>query len=283
MKHFREVIAAATPQDAVRLRKAAGAKALYIAGGTMVVPLAAKAVEVLVGIGRLDLAGVDVRDGQVSIGALTRLSDLLSSQVKSEAPLVYDAARRCATPIIRNMATLGGCLAVAHLPSDLAVALLAMDARLEVLRDQETQISVEDLLARGWLKGHDLICRITANRRRDSQGWSFSKFGRSAIDIALVNVGVLVDLSDGGKVDDLRIAVGQSYSLPVLLKHVAEDAKDKRLTRALIENLSRAAANSIKPKSDFRASAEYRKHLVEVMAARSLFEAVTKAGLNLES
>jgi hypothetical protein len=76
LKHFREVIAASTPQEAARLRKEAGAKALYIAGGTMVVPLAVKGIEVLVDIGRLDLAGTATKDGKVTIGALTRLADL---------------------------------------------------------------------------------------------------------------------------------------------------------------------------------------------------------------
>jgi carbon-monoxide dehydrogenase medium subunit len=283
LKHFREVIAASTPQEAARLRKEAGAKALYIAGGTMVVPLAVKGIEVLVDIGRLDLAGTATKDGKVTIGALTRLADLVTPQARQGLPLVYDALRRCATPIIRNAATVGGCLAVAHLPSDLAVALLAMDARLEIVKDDSYTVSVEDLLARGWLKGHDLICRIEVEGRRYGRGYGFSKFGRSAIDIGLVNAAAVLDLSDDGDVEHLRIAVGQSNTLPVMLKDTAAGVKGKRLTSALILDVSKQAADAIKPKTDFRASADYRKHLVEVMVARSLAAAAGQAGWKLDS
>jgi aerobic carbon-monoxide dehydrogenase medium subunit len=283
LKHFREVIAARTPEEAARLRKEAGAKGLYIAGGTMVVPLAAEAVEVLVDIGRLDLVGATVKDGRVTIGALTRLADLLAPEARQGLPLVYDALRRCATPIIRNAATVGGCLAVAHLPSDLAVALLAMDANLEMVKDEPYTVSIKELLARGWLKGHDLICRVEVEGRRYGRGYGFSKFGRSAIDIGLVNAAVVLDLSDDGEIEHLRVAVGQSNSLPAVFKDVAAGVKGKQLTSALIKEISKWAADSIKPKPDFRASADYRKHLVEVMVARALAQAAHEAGRQFDN
>jgi len=283
LKHFQQFLVAETPQDAVDLRKAAGTKALYIAGGTMAVPLATKSVEVLVDISRLDLAGVAMEGDKIAIGATTRLADLLSAEVRTGLPPVYDAVRKCATPIIRNMATVGGALAVAHLPSDLAVVLLAMGADLEIMRDEKAVISIEDLLAQGWLKGHDLICRVIVSKGRPGRGASFAKFGRSAIDIALVNAAVALDRAEGGRVGRLRIAVGQSYSLPVLVKAVGKEAEGKVLTRSLLEEIARSAAGSIKPKSDFRASSEYRKHLVEVMVARALYEAATQAGWKLDT
>ena len=282
MKHFREVVSAKTPEEAVSLRQAAGNAGLYLAGGTMVVPLAVEAVEVLVDISRLDFAAIDARDGDVSLGALTRLADLVSPQIESDLPMVYEAVRQCATPIIRNMATVGGALAVVHLPSDLAVALLALDARLEMLGANKTTIRLEDLLRQGWLKGHDLILKVTAAKPRRGRGTHFAKFGRSAIDIALVNAAVALDLAPGGKIEALRLVVGQSYSLPVLLGEVADEARGKIISTSIIEDLARKAAASIKPRSDFRASGEYRKHLVEVLVARSLAGAATEAGAKLD-
>jgi len=221
---------------------------------------------------------VEWQDGEVSMGAIARLADLVSPRMKAHQPLVYDALRRLATPIIRNMATVGGALAVAHLPSDLAVALLAADARIDLVRDHEITTSLEDLLASGWLKGSDLILRVKVPKRRRRQGQHFAKFGRNAIDVALVNVGVSLDLA-GDKIERLRVVVGQTSTRPVVLKEVGEAACGKQVSVSLVEDLARRAAASIKPRSDFRASGDYRAHLVEVLVARSLAAALENAGV----
>jgi CO/xanthine dehydrogenase FAD-binding subunit len=281
LKHFREIVVARTPEEAVKLRQAAGTRGLYIAGGTMVVPLAVKAVEVLVDISRLEPAGrspVGWQDGEVSMGATATLGDLVTPRMKAHQPLIYDAVRRLATPIIRNVATVGGALAVAHLPSDLAVALLAADASIDLVRDQQVTTSLEDLLASGWLKGSDLILKVKVPGRRRWQGQHFAKFGRNAIDVALVNVGVCLDLA-GGKIERLRVVVGQTSTRPVLLKEVGEAARGKQVATSLIEDLARQAAASVKPRSDFRASGDYRAHLVEVLVARSLAAALANVGV----
>ena len=285
MKHFSEIVTPRSPEEAVQLRQAAGIRGLYLAGGTMVVPLAVKAVEVLIDISRLEpaeLSHVEPGDGKVSLGALTKLADLVSPGIKADLPLVHEAVRRLATPLIRNAATVGGALAVAHLPSDLAVALLAADARIDLVRERPITMALEDLLAQGWLKGHDLILKVEVPKRQPGQGEHFAKFGRNAIDIALVNAAVSLRLA-GGKIEHLRVVVGQTSSRPVLLKDVAEAARGKQVSIPLLGDLARQAAASLKPRADFRASAEYRAHLVEVLVARSLAAAAADAGARLDN
>lgn len=286
MKHFREILVAKTPEEAVRLRREAGPRALYLAGGTMAVPLAARAVDVLVDVSRLDLATVISNGDAVSIGATARMCDLLTPDVKADLPLVYDALAECATPLVRNVATIGGGMAVVHLPSDIAVAMLASGAELEIIRggasDAVTKVPAIDLLGQGWLKGADLVCRVNVPKPRPGEGVSFQKFGRSAIDIAIVNAAVRIRRSADGSIAELCAVVGQTNSLPVVLKGLEGDAAGKPVTRSLIEHLALSAAASVKAKQDFRASGEYRKHLVEVMVARALAEAAVKAGWNLE-
>jgi len=282
LKHFREILVAGSPEEAVRLRSQAGTRALYLAGGTMVVPLAVKSVDTLVDVSRVKLGGVVVADGSVSIGATTRLADLLTPEIAREAPLVWAATAKCATPLIRNAATVGGWLAVAHLPSDLVVALLAAGATVEIARPERAAVPAAELLAAGWLKGAGLVCGIAVPRARAGEGASFQKFGRNAIDIALVNVAARVVRREDGAVGDLGLAVGQSNSLPALLEAVAAEAAGKPLSRAAILGLARSAAGAVKPRPDVRASAEYRQHLVEVLVARALTEAGRKAGWKLE-
>lgn len=283
MKHFRQIVRPATEDEAVRLREAIGTKALYIAGGTTVVPIAGKSVEVLIDISRLGLAGIGIDARSISIGATTKLAALLSPEVRSGAPVVSEALRRCATPIIRNMATLGGSLAGIYLPSDVGVALLALGADIEIKRNGMRVVAAGQLLAEGWLSGPDLIRRVRVRKLEDREGASFTKAGRGEVDIALVSVAAAIKVSDGDKLDRLTLAVGQTLSLPVLVTDIADEGKGKKISHGLIENLADIVSDRVKPKSDFRASSDYRKHLIRVLAARSILAAAKEAGVKVES
>jgi carbon-monoxide dehydrogenase medium subunit len=181
------------------------------------------------------------------------------------------------------MATVGGSLAGIYLPSDLAVALIAQDAELDILGDGGRTVNVGDLLENGWLKAPDLICTIRVQKPAAPQGTGYSKLGRSQIDVALVNAAALVVLSEAREVQDLRVSVGQSFSMPVLVKDVGEKARGKTLSLHLIKDLARLASDSVEPKSDFRASSWYRKHAVEALVARAIFDAAEEAGGRIEN
>jgi CO/xanthine dehydrogenase FAD-binding subunit len=282
LKHFRQFVVAGTVDEAIGLRKTVGAKSLYIAGGTTVVPMARESVEVLIDISHLGLDGISDQDGSISIGATTRLSSLLSPDIKAAVPMLFEALSHCATPLIRNMATLGGSLAGIYLPSDAGVALLALGAELELRGDEERVVTVDDLLAGGWLGGYELIRNVRIPKIGKGQGWGFSKFGRSDIDIALVNVGAVASVTDGSRISELRLAIGQSSSRPVLLTDLAEGTATEAISHDVIRRLADSASERVKVKSDFRASAAYRKHLVSVLAARSILAAAREAGARFE-
>jgi CO/xanthine dehydrogenase FAD-binding subunit len=222
LKHFRQFIVAKTPDEAVDLRRSVGVKSLYIAGGTTVVPYAATGVEVLIDITKLGLDSIRFEDDTISIGATTRLSGLDSPDIKATFPMLHEAVRRCATPLIRNMATLGGALGGIHLPSDVGVALLALGAEISLTGETDRVVSMEDLLTDGWLKRHELIKGISIKMPRKDAAGSFQKSGRSEIDIALVNVATTLAITGAGTIDSLRIAVGQTSSMPTLLAGVTD-------------------------------------------------------------
>ena len=278
MKRFRQYIKARTEEEALRLKKTVGAEALYIAGGTSVVPFADSSVEVLIDLAHLGLDGISVDSETVRIGATTRLADLLTQDIQAAVPALYDAVRKCATPLVRNAATLGGSLAGLFLPSDPAVALLALGADLELAGDGHRIVAIEDLLASGWLDGTEILCSASVHRPGPGEGACFSKFGRSDIDIALVNAATLMRLDSSGTVEDLRIAVGQTFSMPVFLGETAGQAKGRKLSLDLIDSVAAAVSEQVKPRADYRASADYRSHLIRTLVARSLFRAGEEAG-----
>jgi CO/xanthine dehydrogenase FAD-binding subunit len=281
MKHFRQIITARSAEEAVDLRKTLGHQGLYIAGGTTVVPTAAPSVEVLIDVSRIGLGGVNVSDGSVVIGATTRISELVSPEVERAIPILYRAARGCATPLIRNMATVGGSLAGISLPSDLGIALLALGAEVTVRGEKERSVGMTQLLADGWLTSPDLVLKVFIKGPAPNQGASFTKFGRSDVDIALVNVAAVLNAS-GRKVAGLKLVVGQTSSMPVVITGLAEEVAGKAVSASLIERIATLASGQVKPRADFRASADYRRHLIRVLVARSLAEAAEGAGIGLE-
>jgi len=279
MKHFRQYIVASTEEEAVGLREAVGAKSLYIAGGTTVVPRAAASVEVLIDITRLGLDGIVADDSTVRIGATTRLADLASADAGNSLPLLRKAVMECATPLIRNMATLGGSLATIFLPSDPGLALLALDAEAEVLTPDGVQrLKMADLLKTGWFDPVWLIRRVLVSKQAPGEGSAFLKFGRNSVDIALVAVGVRLRLGEGARIESLRIVVGQTSTVPVVVDPVTEKVLGQDFRLELAGSVADEVCRAVKARNDFRASSEFRTHLIKVLVSRGLVQAALEAG-----
>jgi carbon-monoxide dehydrogenase medium subunit len=280
LKEFRQFVVARSPEEATNLKRSIGPGALYVAGGTSFVPFVKTPVEVLIDISKLGYTGVIVGGDKLVIGAATRIADLLVPELHDVAPILIKAGRRLGTPLIRNMATPGGNLAYAFLPSDLSVAFLAAGARIEILGEHARTVRVEDLLDDGWLAGDDLISKIVLEKQGAGRGAGFAKFGRGEVDIAIVSAAAMLKVSNG-EVGELRLAVGQSSSMPSFLREVAGEAIGEGVSSGLIERIAEHAAESVAPREDYRASAEYRKHLIKVMVGRAFAEAAVEAGATI--
>jgi carbon-monoxide dehydrogenase medium subunit len=278
LKEFRQFVVAGSPEEATGLKRTIGSGALYLAGGTSFVPFIKAPVEVLIDISKLGYSSVVVGGGKVAIGATTRMADLMVPELREAAPMLYKAARRLATPLVRNMATPGGNLAYAFLPSDLSVAFLAAGAEIEILGERARRVAIEDLLKDGWLAADDLVSKITLAGHGEGQGTGFAKFGKGEVDIALVSAAAWLEVSEGG-VSGLRLAVGQTSSMPAFLEEVADKARGEKVTRGLVETIASVASESIEPTNDHRASAGYRKHLIKIMVSRAFAEAAGEAGI----
>ena len=92
--------------------KGSDGETAFIAGGTDLLQLLREGVVAplnLIDISRLPMAGLEVREDVLEIGATMRLRDLAEHEaVRREAPAVAQALRETASPQVRNMATVGG-------------------------------------------------------------------------------------------------------------------------------------------------------------------------------
>src|SRR5260370_16352495 len=123
--------------NALELLAAHGDKAKVLSGGQSLMPamnLRLISPELIVDIGALaDRRGIAVKDGILTIGALTRPVGLQRSpEIAAHAPLLRDAIGHVGHPAIRNRGTIGGSLANADPASELPACMVALGATIVV-------------------------------------------------------------------------------------------------------------------------------------------------------
>lgn len=226
---------------------------------------------------RLDaLRGIRSDGDVLRIGALTPHGDIAASPlVRAHCPVLAEAARRVATPAIRNMGTIGGNLCYAESASDPAPALLSLEASA-VLARRTGRRTVE--LAGGFYRGlydtaideGEILVEIEVPRQPAPGSGAYLKWSpRSLEDKALVGVAAVLTV-EGGTCRDLRLGLGGVNASPVRLPAAEAVARGQRLDEGLIRAVASAAAQEVQPLGDVQGSAEYRRQMVEVWVARAL-------------
>ena len=243
--------------------------AKIIAGGTVVMPqlnYGTDDFDRLVSLRHAGLAGIDVRDGTVVIGAATTLSEI---EADDRLAFLRPALDAIASPTIRNMATIGGNLFVKQPYGDFAVCLIALGATVQIAgAKQEREETVEAIVKSG-LKDGEIVTEIRFDLPRDG-AFKFAKAGRKALNsAAVVTVAAIIE-APGGKVGNCRIALGAVARHAVRATSVENALQGKPLDRESVEAAAREAAADIDPADDSYASAWYRKRVTPVHIRRAL-------------
>ena len=275
--HIRAFHQPRTVSEAVRLLHKPGGQACLVAGGTDLVLRAGRSVTDLVDITRLGLAYIR-RSGQgVRIGATTTLAALEQSpHIQHLANgILAKAAASCGTIQTRNVATLGGNLTNASPAADTATPLLVLDANV-VLQGLRTRRHVP--LAEFFRGPHEtvangsLLTEIVIPPGQPRTAWSFQRFGRTEMDIAVLNVAAGLQLDRRGRCTWIRIALGAVAPRPMRAPRAEAVLGDSILSKTRIERAADTVAQEIRPITDVRASAEYRTELSRVLLRRALEE-----------
>jgi len=112
-------------------------------------------------------------------------------------------------------------------------------------------------------------------------GWSFQKFGRTMVDISVVNAAAGLQLDGRGRVKLVRLALGAVAPVPVRMAEAEALMVGRTLDRALLAEACESVMREVRPISDLRASADYRRELSRVLAGRALEECAARAGCSL--
>lgn len=269
---------------------AANPNLIVIAGGTDVLIklhhgqleraelLSIRKIKSLEGIRKLE-------DGTIIIGPLTTFTQIAKDPIIGEnIPVLAEAALSMGGPQIRNVATIGGNICNGATSADSASTLFAVNARLRLQSNQgERVVPIQEFyLGPGKvdLKPGELLTEIILSPENyQGYGGHYIKFSmRKAMDIATLGVAVICRIKDGNVFEDVRIGLGVAGPTPLRCHEAEAYAKGKTISAETIAEMGKLAVKSTKARTSWRASKEYREHLVEELTQRALKVAIVKAG-----
>jgi aerobic carbon-monoxide dehydrogenase medium subunit len=238
-----------------------GARAL--AGGQTllnVMKARAAAPDVLVdlsGIPELKGIGLDA-DGTLEIGAMTTYADLIGSAEARARPILGKVCAQIADVQVRNRGTIGGNVCSSDPTNHLPPLLVALGATFTVAgRDGEREVPALDFFLGVYMTAAgpgELLTKITVPAGR-SDGFASVPIGVDGTCIVTAAASV-----DGV----VRLALGCVAATPVVVEAPSADSD-------AVRGAVREAG--LEPPSDVHASADYRRHLAEVVAARAVEQA----------
>jgi carbon-monoxide dehydrogenase medium subunit len=261
--------------------------AKVLAGGQSLVPMMNfryVIVDHLVDLGGLEeLRGVSIGDGLLRIGAMTRQRDLeRSAEIAKHCPLMTEALRHVGHRQTRNRGTIGGSLAHADAAAELPAVCAAYDATVHAVSVRGMRRIAFREFATGFmttaLQSDEMIAAIDMPLWRLGHGYGFHEFARRQGDFAIAGAAALLDVGADNTVRRASLTLFGVTASPLRV-----DAAEARLTgQSLDSGALRAAAAAawlIEPISDIHASADYRRHLAQVLSSRALNDAARRAGV----
>lgn len=259
--HSFDYLRPATLEEATRLfRENADAK--FLAGGQTLIPTLKQRLaqpSALIDLTRISgLAGVKATAAGISIGAATRHADVAGApEVKASLPALARLAAHIGDPAVRHMGTLGGSIANNDPAADYPAAVLALGATVHTTaRSVEADDFFTGMFETALAEG-EIIRAVTFPVPEKA---AYAKFANPASRYAMV--GVFVARFAAG----VRVAV--TGAAPCVFR---ETAMEQALTRSFTP--AAVTAIRVSPEglnSDLHGTAEYRAHLVTVMARRAV-------------
>jgi carbon-monoxide dehydrogenase medium subunit len=275
---------ATSVDHAIGLLDRLGSDARLVAGGHSLLPmmkLRIAAPEYLVDINDLhdQLGYITVEGDQVRIGAMVRHRELLESdELATLFPIVRDAERVIADPVVRNRGTIGGSLCQADPSEDLSAVCTTLDASCVIRSTSGERVVAMDDFHRGpyetAVADGEMLVEVRLPIRPGGSS-AYEKVERRAGDWAVVSAGAAVWMDDGRLVD-ARVGLAAVGPNTTNIEAISEALRGRQPSEQLWEEAGAIAAASCRPTEDGRGSVDYKRHLADELTRRALRRAVAR-------
>jgi CO/xanthine dehydrogenase FAD-binding subunit len=213
-----------------------------------------------------ELRQIENSEQHITLGALTTYTDIQQHPIlRSEFPMLCQAASETGGLAIQNRGTLGGNIINASPAADSPPALLAYDAEIELTSQSGTR----------WVPYHgfhtdykkmqmgadELLTRIRLPRRSTNCYHYYRKVGtRKAQAISKVCLAA-VGWKRDHRIRDVRIALGSVAPIVIRCVHTEDTLRDKVISTETIGLARASLINEITPIDDIRSTASYRQRV----------------------
>jgi carbon-monoxide dehydrogenase medium subunit len=283
-----EYYAPTTVEEAMLHLAEYGYDAKVLAGGQSLVPMMNFRLvqpSVLVDLNNIpELAYIKPdENGGLHLGAMVRHHQVeIDPLVEKRAPLLHETMPNIAYPQIRNRGTFGGSVSHADPSAELVSVSVALGGSFR-LRSQngERWVPADEFfigLFTTVLEPDELLVEVALPPMPARSGWSLMEVARRPHDFALVGVAAVVSLDEGGRCEQARMVFISAGDSPMLAHQAAEALKGQTPTQeSILAAAEIATSEEIDPSSDIHATADFRRHLANVLSRRALEQAFQRA------
>jgi aerobic carbon-monoxide dehydrogenase medium subunit len=206
-----------------------------------------------------ELRGIELgSDGTVELGAMTTYTEVIASAEARARPILGEVCDQIADVQVRNRGTVGGNVCSNDPTNHLPPLFVAVGATMTIAgANGERTVPADEFFLGVYMTAagpSELLTKISVPPGKND-GFASVAIGKDGT--CIVNASAAVD-------SEIRLAIGCVDAVPVLLR--PETADEEAVVDAV-----RAA--SFEPPSDVHASADYRRHLAEVLAVRAVAQA----------
>lgn len=270
--------------EALEILAEAGQEGKVLAGGQSLIPMLNMRLthpRHLVDVnGLTELATVEAGPDGVLVGALARHAQVERSEpVAAAQPLLRRALGLVAHPVIRNRGTVVGSLVHADPAAELPAVLALLGGSVRLARPGSTRDVAANTFFTGPLESAlrpgELAVSALFPALGPRSGAAFHEVARRHGDYAISGAAALVVLDEDLRVATARVACVSAGPVPVVVDVTGVcgaqgESADWRGAAA-------AVRDGTEPEGDIHASADYRRHLLGVLAERALTEAAQEA------
>lgn len=211
----------------------------------------------------------------VEIGPLQTHNELIHNPlIKDHIPTLCKALSYIGSPQIRNQGTIGGNIVHSSPAADSLPVLYMRDTKIEVSTIQKSVlVPIQDFITGPGsveLDPHGIVTKIVVPKHPGYRGDYLTLRQRKAISINVVSVGSEILMSNEGRVEDIRIALGAVSPTVVRGEKTERYLKNKQLSQQIIEVSKELIQEECIPIDDIRSKKRYRSAMTGVLLSRFL-------------
>ncbi len=261
-----------TIEEAVKWMATYRGNAKFMAGGTDLIvrmKMGRARPEAIINLSKIPaLRYLNIEPG-LRIGVLTTFRQIeRNGFIQKRYTALHEAAKAVTSIQIKTMGTLGGNLCHGSPAADSAPPLIAFGAGVKMIEgDKERTIPLEDFFTgpgQTLLTREELMVEIQVPEPKANTGSAFVKLGRVSADLAKVSAAVVIE-REKDFCRDCKMVMGSVAEVPLRAKGAEKILMGRKFKEDLVEKASLQVSEEIRPISDLRSTAWYRKEVSKIL------------------